>query len=188
MFLDAHQQGQSPYRFFAITPITGAQSSALVLEISWDELLDRADEPFVLPFPPVRGVRPSLTLKATLLHPCNNQYGALLDSIVDFELTRDTDAGYAQLVKYVTHKSNSVSHLNDAVQHFQLVLDQCTVSHPRYAAALTNLAWTRLKGYVQNDLQNVNSITSLFCEALALHPQGHPDYPLSICHLAEALT
>ncbi|KAG1770332.1 hypothetical protein EV702DRAFT_1202516 [Suillus placidus] len=40
---------------------------------------------------------PSLTLKATLLHPCDNQNGALLDSIVDFELTRDTDAGYAQL-------------------------------------------------------------------------------------------
>ncbi|KAG1823403.1 uncharacterized protein BJ212DRAFT_1324005 [Suillus subaureus] len=31
------------------------------LEVSWDELFNRGNEPFVLSFPRVRGVRPSLT-------------------------------------------------------------------------------------------------------------------------------
>jgi hypothetical protein len=36
--------------------------------------------------------------------------------------------------------SGNVSHLNAAVEYFQLVLDQCPVSHPDHATALTNLA------------------------------------------------
>lgn len=83
--------------------------------------------------------------------------------------------------------SNTVSHLNDAVQHFQSVLDQCPVGHLDRAAAFTNLAWARLQGYIQNDSQDIDSINSLFREALALRPQGHPDHPLSIYHLLQAL-
>ncbi|KAG1869935.1 hypothetical protein F4604DRAFT_2018411 [Suillus subluteus] len=158
------------------------------LEISWDELLDRGNEPFVLSFPRVRGVRPSLTLKATVLHARDSQDGVSFDFIVDCEIARDTDAGHAQLTEYVTRTLKWISYLNDAVEHFQLVLDQCPVSHSDYAAALTNLAWARLRGYIQNDLQDINSITSLFREALALRPQGHLDHPLSIYHLTEALT
>jgi hypothetical protein len=82
----------------------------------------------------------------------------------------------------------TVSHLNDAVNHFQLVLDQCPAGHPHQAAALTNLAWSRLEGYIRNDFQDIDSITSLFREALALRPQGHPDHPLSIYYLIKALT
>src|SRR6267154_4085287 len=39
------------------------------------------------------------------------------------------------------HTSESVSHLNDAVEHFQFVLDLCPVGHPDRPVALTNLAW-----------------------------------------------
>ncbi|KAG2089825.1 hypothetical protein BD769DRAFT_1525801 [Suillus cothurnatus] len=49
------------------------------LKMSWDELLDHGDEPFDLSFPSVRGVRPSLTLKAAYVHTCDNQNGALSD-------------------------------------------------------------------------------------------------------------
>ncbi|KIK37570.1 hypothetical protein CY34DRAFT_810181 [Suillus luteus UH-Slu-Lm8-n1] len=155
------------------------------LETSWDALLDHGHEPFDISFPPIRGVHPSLTLKATVLHSCDNQDSALLDSIVECQITQDTDAGHAQFAKYVA--STTVSHLNDAVQHFQLVLDQCPVSHPDRAAALTNLTWARLQGYIRKDIEDIDSITSLFREALALRPQGHPDHPLSLYHLLKAL-
>ncbi|KAG1747023.1 CHAT domain-containing protein, partial [Suillus occidentalis] len=81
-----------------------------------------------------------------------------------------------------------VSHLNAAVEHLQSVLDQCPVSHPDRAAVLTNLAWARLQGYIRNDLQDIDTTTSLFRDALALRPQRHPDRPLSLYNLTEALT
>ncbi|KAG1830680.1 CHAT domain-containing protein [Suillus subalutaceus] len=148
------------------------------LKMSWDELLDHGGEPFDLTFPPVRDVHPSLILKATVVHACDNQNDALSDSFVDCQIARDTDAGHARLAKYVTHET--VSHLIHAMQRFQLVLDQCPVSHPDHAAALTNLAWARLKGYIRNDLQDIDTTTSLFRDALALRPQHHPDHPLSL--------
>ncbi|KAG1774737.1 CHAT domain-containing protein [Suillus placidus] len=156
-------------------------------ETSWDELLDRGDgdEPFDISFPPVCGIHPSLTLKAAILHPCDNQDSALLDSIVECEIARDTDAGHERFATYVASKT--VSHLNDAVQHFQSVLDQCPVGHLDQAAALTNLGWARLQGYIRNDLQDIDFITSLFREALALRPRGHPDHPLSTYHLLKVL-
>ncbi|KAG1774510.1 CHAT domain-containing protein [Suillus placidus] len=83
--------------------------------------------------------------------------------------------------------SKNVSHLNAAVERFQLVLDQCPVSHPDRAAALTNFAWAHLIGYSRDDLQDIDTTTSLFREALALRPQPHPNYPLSLYNLAEAL-
>ncbi|KAG1775509.1 CHAT domain-containing protein [Suillus placidus] len=157
------------------------------LGISWDELLNYGDEPFELSFPSICGYHPSLTLKAAVLHPCDDHDGALFDSLVDCEIARDTDAGHARFVEYVTTKT--VSYLNDAVEHFfQSVLDQCPVDHPDRASALANLASARLKGYIQGDLEDIDSTISLFREALALRPQGHPDHPLSLYHLAEALT
>ncbi|KAG0701244.1 hypothetical protein DFH29DRAFT_1000431 [Suillus ampliporus] len=60
--------------------------------------------------------------------------------------------------------SKTVSHLNDAIQH--LVLDQC---------------------YIQNDIQDIDSITFLFLEALALRLKGHPDHPPSTYHLVKVL-
>ncbi|KAG1776806.1 CHAT domain-containing protein [Suillus placidus] len=154
-------------------------------EISWNELLDRGDEPFDISFPSVCGDHSSLTLKAAVLHDCDNQDSTLFDFIGKCQIARNTDAGHERFATYAT--SETVSHLNDAVQYFQLVLDQCPVGHPDHAAALTNLAWARLEGYIQNDLEDIDSITSLFREALALRPQGHPDHPLSIYHLIEAL-
>ncbi|KIK39069.1 hypothetical protein CY34DRAFT_14634 [Suillus luteus UH-Slu-Lm8-n1] len=156
------------------------------LQMSWDELLNHGDEPFDLSFPPVRGVHSSLTLKAAVVHACDDQDGTLSDSLMDCDIARDTDAGHAQLAKYVT--SETVSHLNAAVEHFQLVLDQCPVSHPDRAAALTNLAWARLKGYIRNDLQDIDTTISLFRNALALRPQRHSDHSLSLYNLTEALT
>ncbi|KAG1778844.1 CHAT domain-containing protein [Suillus placidus] len=153
------------------------------LQLSWHELLNHGDEPFKLSFPSVRGVHPSLTLKVAVVHACDD---ALSDSFIDCKIDRDTDAGHALLAKYV--KRRRVSHLKAAVQHFQLVLDQCPVSHPDHAAALTNLAWARLKGYTQNDLHDIDATTSLFREALALRPQHHPDHPLYLYNLTKALT
>ncbi|KAG1722799.1 hypothetical protein EDB19DRAFT_2043950 [Suillus lakei] len=136
------------------------------LQTSWDKVLDHGDERFELSFPPVRGVCPSLTLKATVVHPCDDQDGGLFDSIVNCEVARDTDAGHAQFAKYTRRKT--VSHLNGAVKHFRLVLDQ----------------WS---GYIQNDLQDIDTTTSLFREAFALRPQGHPDHAFSLYNLIRAL-
>ncbi|KAG2344763.1 TPR-like protein, partial [Suillus weaverae] len=155
------------------------------LKMSWDELLDHGDEPFDLSFPSVRGVHPSLTLKVAVVHACDNQNGALSDSLVDCEIARETDTGHARFAQYVTR--NRVSHLNHAMRHFQLVLDQCPASHPDHATALTNLAWARLIGYINNDLQDIDATTSLFRDALALRPQRHPDHYLSLYNLTEAL-
>ncbi|KAG2143666.1 hypothetical protein DEU56DRAFT_245200 [Suillus clintonianus] len=49
------------------------------LQTSWDDLLDHGDEPFELSFPPIRGVTPSLTLKAAVVHTCDNQDSVLFD-------------------------------------------------------------------------------------------------------------
>ncbi|KAG2110704.1 hypothetical protein DEU56DRAFT_241094 [Suillus clintonianus] len=156
------------------------------LQPSRDELLDHGDEPFELSFPPVRGVNPSLTLKATVVHASDNQDGALLDSLVDREIARETDAGHVQFSRYIRHEKG-VSHLNGAVERFQLVLDRCPVDHPDHAAALTNLAWARLQCYIQSDLQDIDTTTSLFREALALRLQGHHNHTLSLFHLIFAL-
>ncbi|KAG2066903.1 hypothetical protein BDR04DRAFT_1105938 [Suillus decipiens] len=56
------------------------------LETLWDALLDHGNEPFEISFPPV--VLPSLTLKATVPHTCDNQASALLDSSVEYEIAR----------------------------------------------------------------------------------------------------
>ncbi|KAG2364139.1 hypothetical protein BDR07DRAFT_1608411 [Suillus spraguei] len=155
------------------------------IQTSWDELLDDGDEAFDLSFPPVWDVHPSLTLKAGVAHTCDDQDSALSDSLVDCEIGQETDAGHARFAEYIT--SGVVSHLNDAVQHFQLVLYQCPVGHPDHAAALTNLAVARLEGYTQNDLQDIDTPTSLLRKTLALRPQGHPDHASSLYNLVRAL-
>ncbi|KAG1734022.1 hypothetical protein EDD22DRAFT_1011623 [Suillus occidentalis] len=133
-------------------------------EMSWDELLNHGDGPL--------GLRRSGRRTA--------------DFLIDCEITRLTDAGHAQFAKYM--RSMTVSHLNAAVEHFQLVLDQCPASHPDHAAALTNLALARIEGYIRNDLQDIDTTISLFRDALALCPQRHPDRPLSLYILALALS
>ncbi|KAG2363662.1 hypothetical protein BDR07DRAFT_1483399 [Suillus spraguei] len=155
------------------------------LSTSCDEPLDRGDEPFDISFPSVRGVHLSLTLKATILRDCDNQDSALFDSISGCQITRDTDVGHAQFARYMASKM--VSYLNNAVQHFQLVLDQCPVGYPHQAAALTDPTWACLKSQVQKNFQDMVFITSLFRKTLS-RPQGHPDHPLSIYHLTSALT
>ncbi|KAG1858811.1 hypothetical protein DFJ58DRAFT_744845 [Suillus subalutaceus] len=156
------------------------------LQMSWDELLNHGGQPFNISFPPVRGVHPFLTLKVAIIHTSDNQNGALFESLVDYKIARDTDVGHARLAKYVTSKK--VSHLNDAVERFQLVLDRCPVSHLDHATALTNLAYARLEGYIENHREDINTTTSLFRDALALRPQHHPDHPLSLYNLTTALT
>ncbi|KAG1835853.1 CHAT domain-containing protein [Suillus subalutaceus] len=155
------------------------------LQKSWDELLGHGDEPFALSFPPVRGVHPSLTLKAAIVHTCDDQDGALSYSLIDSEIARDTDMGHAQFAKYVTLKRPF--HLCRAVEHFQLVLDQRPVDHPDHAGALTNLAYARLESYIQGYLQDIETTTSRFRETLALRPQGHPDHASTLYNLITAL-
>ncbi|KAG1897192.1 CHAT domain-containing protein [Suillus fuscotomentosus] len=156
------------------------------LEMSWDELLDHGDQPFDLSFRAVRGVQPSITLKVAVVHAWDNQNGGLFNSLVDCEIARDTDAGHVRLAGYV--RCEKAFFLDDAVEHFQLVLNHCPVGHPDRATALTNLAWARLKGYIRNDVQDIDTTTSLFLDALALRPQHHPDHPLSLYNLTKALT
>ncbi|KAG2148375.1 hypothetical protein BD769DRAFT_1659899 [Suillus cothurnatus] len=127
-----------------------------IFQTLWDELLDHGDEPFELSFPPICGVSPSLMLKATVVHTCDNHDSALFDSLIDCKIAQDIDVGHAQYAKYMT--SNTVSHLNDGSQHFQSVLDCCPVNHPDHAAALTNLTWARLQGYIQNNLQDIDTV------------------------------
>ncbi|KAG1736166.1 CHAT domain-containing protein [Suillus paluster] len=153
--------------------------------MSWDELLDHGDEPFDLSFPLVHGVHPSLTLKAASVNNCGNNNGELLNSIVDCEIARDTDVGHTRIGEYVTSKR--VSDLNDAVAHFELVLERCPVDHPDHAAALTNFAYARLEGYIHKDRQDIDSTTCLFRDVLALRSQGHPVHPSSLYHLLKAL-
>ncbi|KIK45370.1 hypothetical protein CY34DRAFT_801730 [Suillus luteus UH-Slu-Lm8-n1] len=155
------------------------------LQMSWGEVLNHGDESFDLSFPPVCGIHPSLTLKAAVVQACDDQDGVQPNSLVDCEMIRHTDAGHTQFAKYIASKT--VSHLSAAVEHFQLVLDQCPASHPDHAAALTNLAWARLKGYIRKDLQDIDTTISLFRHTLALRPQRHPDHPLSLYNLTEAL-
>ncbi|KAG1882807.1 hypothetical protein F4604DRAFT_1678298 [Suillus subluteus] len=148
---------------FEFDRILGSGEVAGKPETSWDVLLDRGNEPFDISFPPVYGVHPSLTLKAAVLLPCDNQDGALLNSVVESEIAGETDAGQERIAKYVTSKT--VSHLNDAVQHFQLVLDQCPVGHPDRAGALANLATTSPPVYIHESAQ-------LSCKLLPLCPEG----------------
>ncbi|KAG2094849.1 CHAT domain-containing protein [Suillus discolor] len=157
------------------------------LQMSWDEVLDHGDHPFDLSFPAVRDVQPSITLKVAVVHACDDQKGALFDSLVDCEIARDADAGHAQFASYRECENLNVSHLNDAMEHFQSVLNQCPVGHPDRATALTNLAWVRLKGYIRNHIQDIDTTTSMFRDALALRPRHHPDHPLSLYNLTEAL-
>ncbi|KAG2078370.1 TPR-like protein [Suillus decipiens] len=157
------------------------------LQMSWDELLGHGDEPFDLAFPPVRHVRPSLTLKATVVHTCNDQAGPLPYSLIDCEIGRETDAGHARFAEYMTSWMLSRWYLNNAVQHFQFVLNQCPVDHPNHAAALTNLAVARLEGYIRSDLQDIDTTTSLLRKALALRLEGHPDHTSSLYNLVTAL-
>ncbi|KAG0704972.1 CHAT domain-containing protein [Suillus ampliporus] len=170
---------------FELSRILGNGEVIGRLETSLDELLRHGNEPFNLSFPPVRGVHPSLRLKAAVTHPCENQDDALFDSVIDCEIAHDTDVGHTKVAEYVTSKK--VSDLNDAVEPFQLVLERCPVGHTDRAAALTNLAWAHLQGHIRNDPQDIDFITSLFRDALSLRPQGHPDRPSSLYNLTEAL-
>ncbi|KAG1886016.1 hypothetical protein F4604DRAFT_1951437 [Suillus subluteus] len=155
------------------------------IQTSLYELLDHGDETFDISFPPIYNVHPSLTLNAAIVQTCDNQNGALSDSLVDCEIVRHTNAGHARFAEYMTSKT--VSHLNDAVEHFQLVLNRCPNDGPDHAMALTNLAYAHLQGYICNDLQGIDFTTSLFREVLALCLQGHPDHPLALYNLIRAL-
>ncbi|KAG1758717.1 hypothetical protein EDD22DRAFT_972048 [Suillus occidentalis] len=56
------------------------------LQMSWDELLNHGDEPFDLSFPSVRRIQSSLTLKAAVVQACDDQDGALPNSLADCEM------------------------------------------------------------------------------------------------------
>ncbi|KAG1725194.1 hypothetical protein EDB19DRAFT_286313 [Suillus lakei] len=90
-------------------------------------------------------------------------------SIVDYKIARDTDVGRVQPAEQMTSKT--VSHLNNAMQHFQMVLDQCPVSHLDHATTFINLVYY--------------FATSRELKRCPAHPFLHgsrnpwPDFPLS---------
>ncbi|KAG1773604.1 hypothetical protein EV702DRAFT_1048167 [Suillus placidus] len=152
----------------------------------WEGLLDLGDKPFDLSFPPIRGACPSLTLKVASVIACASDVNGLFDSINNCRIARDTDMGHIQLSEYMRGRGE-VHILDDAMNYFELVLDQCPVDHLDHAAALTNLAWACLQGYIHKDLRGIYIATSLLWDALALRLQGHPDRPVSLYYLIEAL-
>ncbi|KAG0697804.1 hypothetical protein DFH29DRAFT_132507 [Suillus ampliporus] len=170
---------------FELRQILGQGELIGTLEMSLNELLDHGDQPFDVSFPSIGDICPSLTLKVAFVHTCGHDDNTPLDSIVECAIARRTDAGHVQFRKYVTGKHTF--HLKRAVKHIQWVLDQCPIGHPDHAAALTNLAFAWLQGFICKDLQYIDSTTSLFCDTLALSLQGHPDHPSSLYHLTEAL-
>ncbi|KAG1862351.1 CHAT domain-containing protein [Suillus tomentosus] len=161
---------------FENPPVLGRGEVISELEISWHELCERGDEPFDLYFSPIRDVQPSLTLKVAVV------YGS--------GIHHHTYVGHMRFAKYIASENLNVraTELTEVLKHFQFVLEQCPVNHPHRAAALTNLAWARLQGYILKDLQDIDLTISLFRDALALCPQDHPNYPFYIYHLTEALT
>ncbi|KAG2067146.1 hypothetical protein BDR04DRAFT_879556 [Suillus decipiens] len=90
----------------------------------------------------------------------------LLHSLKESGIAQCTYAGHTQFSKYIIHKD--VADLTDALEKFQFVLDQCLIRNPQRAVALTNFGWARLQGYIRMDLQDIDSTTSIFCDALAL--------------------
>ncbi|KAG2366420.1 CHAT domain-containing protein [Suillus spraguei] len=171
---------------FELSRMLGRGELVGKLEMSWERLLNRGAKPFDLSFSPIRGVCPSLTLKVASAITCANDASELSDSIDDCRIARDTDTGHMRLSEYMRCRSE-VRILDDAMNYFESVLDQCPVDHPDHAAALTNLAWARLQGYIHKDLRGIYIATSLLCDALTLRPRGHPDRPVSLYYLTEAL-
>lgn len=47
------------------------------------------------------------SLKAAVVHACDDQDSPLSDSLVDCEIAQDTDAGHAQFAAYATIKAVS---------------------------------------------------------------------------------
>lgn len=81
---------------------------------------------------------------------CGHDNGSLFNPTIERKIVRDiVDADHARFAEYVT--SGEVSHLNDAVEHFQLVLDQCCT---------------------QEDIEG-NVFVIISRNALALRPKGH---------------
>ncbi|KAG2112767.1 hypothetical protein DEU56DRAFT_934973 [Suillus clintonianus] len=132
------------------------------LQTSWDELLDHGDVPFKLSFPCIRGVHPSLTLKAIVV------LATTIKSIVDYEIARDMDAGHARFATYMASKT--VSHLNDAVEHFQVVMDQCPVGDPDHAAALT------MKSAILKGAVIILISSKKFCSVIVVPTSGGPHH------------
>ncbi|KIK48593.1 hypothetical protein CY34DRAFT_61448, partial [Suillus luteus UH-Slu-Lm8-n1] len=79
------------------------------------------------------------------------------------------------------------SDLNHSIDVFQSVLEQCPVSHPDRAAALSNLAHAVLCGNTKNIRTDIDHAISLFRSALDLRPPEHPDHLLSNLDLCQAL-
>ncbi|KAG2346354.1 hypothetical protein BDR05DRAFT_997357 [Suillus weaverae] len=125
------------------------------LQTSWDDLLNHGDEPFVLSFPPVRGVDPSLTLKVDVVHAYDDHDGVLFDT--------------ARLLEAQMRATHNLPRIIFG-----------GFDHPDYAAALTNLTLARFKRYIENRLQDIGPTTSIFRKALTSRPQGHPDHVLSL--------
>ncbi|KAG2098464.1 uncharacterized protein F5147DRAFT_656102 [Suillus discolor] len=80
---------------FELGQMPGGGEVIGALQMSRDELLDHGYEPFDMSFPHVRGVHPSVKLKAAVVYTCNHQDDALFDSLADCEISQDTDAGHA---------------------------------------------------------------------------------------------
>ncbi|KAG1743742.1 uncharacterized protein EDB91DRAFT_1247225 [Suillus paluster] len=139
-------------------------------DTSWDELLDHGNEPFNPSFPPVRGVRPSLILKATVEHACGDQDGARIDvpTLVPVFSAAADRASIAEC-EIARRRPHNICQIREKREHFQWVLGQRPVGHPDRAAALTNFAWVRLQGFIRKDSQEIESTTSLFRDAIALH-------------------
>ncbi|KAG2366459.1 hypothetical protein BDR07DRAFT_481565 [Suillus spraguei] len=106
--------------------------------------------------------------KVTCMDTCRHDNGALFNLTIQRKIVRDiVDAGHVLFAEYVT--SGEVSHLNDAVEYFQLVLDQCLVAHPDCGEHLLS---TNLARCIQEDIEG-DVFVIISRNALASRPKGH---------------
>ncbi|KAG1867283.1 hypothetical protein DFJ58DRAFT_838267 [Suillus subalutaceus] len=107
--------------------------------------------PVELTFPPIDETCPAPVSKVVFAHDYGQDDETLLNasdalwalearkvqSNFGCEIVRPMDADRARVSECMS--KSGVSHLSDAVEDFEFVLDRCPVSHTDYAAALSNV-------------------------------------------------
>ncbi|KAG0704890.1 CHAT domain-containing protein [Suillus ampliporus] len=151
------------------------------LETSWDQLLRHGDERFNLYFPPVRGVHPSLTLKATVVCACCNQDGAQIDCPVVHpdHAAALTNLACAHLQGYIMIR-NDLRDIDRIISLFRDALALRPQGHADHLLSLYYLSRALNWQYSKTrTTANIHESAQLCCKLLPLCPVG--SYLRSTC-------
>ncbi|KAG2156326.1 CHAT domain-containing protein [Suillus clintonianus] len=97
-----------------------------------------------------------------------------------------TDAGHRLLARF--RRTRNTRDLDQSITHLERASDLCAIDHPCHPAALFNLASAKFVNcQVNGTYLDLDIPISLFQDALALRPAGHPDRPTTQLHLAISL-